>query len=236
MLLWNQLVSPGDLEIAAVMYLLTAIGVTVGFHRLLTHRSFQTSKPAEYTFAVLGSMAVQGPAISWVADHRKHHAHTDEEGDPHSPHVGHDGGARGVLAGLWHAHSGWLMSTQGRADWKRYAADLYEDRGMRAISRQFVPLVLTSLPIPALAGYICRRTLAGAATGLLWGGLVRIFFVHHVTWSVNSDATISVRAGLTPMTVQPTSFGWHCRRSGSHGTTITVRSRVRPCTGCAAGR
>ena len=185
-LLWNRVISPRDLEIAAVMYLLTAIGITVGFHRLLTHRSFQTSKPTEYTFAVLGSMAVQGPAISWVADHRKHHAHTDEEGDPHSPHVGHDGGVRGVLAGLWHAHSGWLMSTQGRADWKRYAADLYEDRGMRTISRQFVPLVLASLAIPALAGYIVSGTLAGAATGLLWGGLVRIFFVHHVTWSVNS--------------------------------------------------
>src|SRR5882724_2696818 len=169
-LLWNQLVSARDLEIAAVMYLLTAIGITVGFHRLLTHRSFQTSKPAEYTFAVLGSMAVQGPAISWVADHRKHHAHTDEEGDPHSPHVGHDGGVRGVLAGLWHAHSGWLMSTQGRADWKRYAADLYEDRGMRTISRQFVPLVLAGLAIPALAGYAVSGTLAGAATGLLWGG------------------------------------------------------------------
>ena len=185
-LLWNRLVSAQDLEIAAVMYLLTAIGITVGFHRLLTHRSFQTSKPAEYAFAVLGSMAVQGPAISWVADHRKHHAHTDEEGDPHSPHVGHDGGVRGVLTGLWHAHSGWLMSTQGRADWKRYAADLYEDRGMRAISRQFVPLVLASLAVPALAGYAVSGTLAGAATGLLWGGLVRIFFVHHVTWSVNS--------------------------------------------------
>ena len=168
------------------MYLLTAIGITVGFHRLLTHRSFQTSKPLEYAFAVLGSMAVQGPVISWVADHRKHHAHTDEEGDPHSPHVGHDGGVRGVLGGLWHAHAGWLMSTQGRADWKRYAADLYEDRGMRTIGRHFVPLVLLSLALPALAGYLVSGTLAGAATGLLWGGLVRIFFVHHVTWSVNS--------------------------------------------------
>jgi stearoyl-CoA desaturase (Delta-9 desaturase) len=185
-LLWNSLVRPADLIIAAVMYLLTAVGITVGFHRLLTHRSFQTSKPLEYTFAVLGSMAVQGPVISWVADHRKHHAHTDEEGDPHSPHVGHDGGVSGVFAGLWHAHSGWLMSTQGRADWKKYAADLYEDQGMRAISRRFVPLVILSLLLPALAGYLASGTLAGAATGLLWGGLVRIFFVHHVTWSVNS--------------------------------------------------
>jgi stearoyl-CoA desaturase (delta-9 desaturase) len=185
-LLWNSFVAPTDLAIAAVMYLLTAIGITVGFHRLMTHRSFQTSKPVEYAFAVLGSMAVQGPTIAWVADHRKHHAHTDEEGDPHSPHVGPDGGVRGVFAGLWHAHTGWLMSTQGRADWKRYAPDLYEDSGIRTISRQFVPLVLASLAIPAIAGYVISGTIVGALTGLLWGGLVRIFFVHHVTWSVNS--------------------------------------------------
>jgi stearoyl-CoA desaturase (delta-9 desaturase) len=186
-LLWNSLVSATDLVIAAVMYLLTAIGITVGFHRLLTHRSFQTNKPLEYTFAVLGSMAVQGPVIAWVADHRKHHAHTDEEGDPHSPHVGEDGsGVPNVFAGLWHAHTGWLMSTQGRADWKKYAPDLYEDRGMRFINRHFPWLVLATLAIPALAGYLITGTLLGAVTGLLWGGLVRIFFVHHVTWSVNS--------------------------------------------------
>ncbi len=185
-LLWNRFVSATDLIVAAVMYLATAIGITVGFHRLLTHRSFQTSKPLEYLFAVLGSMAVQGPVISWVADHRKHHAHTDSDGDPHSPHVGHRDGVHGVAAGLWHAHSGWLMSTQGRADWKRYAADLNEDRGMRLIARQFVPLVLLTLLLPALAGYAMSGTLTGAATGLLWGGLVRIFFVHHITWSVNS--------------------------------------------------
>ncbi|HEU5142798.1 MAG TPA: fatty acid desaturase [Solirubrobacterales bacterium] len=185
-LLWNSLVSPTDLAIAVAMYLLTAAGITVGFHRLLTHRSFQTSKPLEYLFAALGSMAVQGPVIAWVADHRKHHAHTDEEGDPHSPHVGHGGGVRGVLTGLWHAHTGWLFSSQGRADWKRYAADLYEDRGMRMISRLFPLLVALTLVIPALAGYLLSGTLLGAATGLLWGGLVRIFFVHHVTWSVNS--------------------------------------------------
>jgi stearoyl-CoA desaturase (delta-9 desaturase) len=185
-LLWNSFVTPADLAIAAAMYLLTAIGITVGFHRLLTHRSFQTAKPVEYLFAILGSMAVQGPVIAWVADHRKHHAHTDEEGDPHSPHVGHDGGVRGVLAGLWHAHAGWLMSTQGRADWKRYAADLYEDQGMRRISRRFGSLVLASLALPALAGFLITGSFLGALTGFLWGGLVRIFFVHHVTWSVNS--------------------------------------------------
>ncbi|HEX6781535.1 MAG TPA: fatty acid desaturase [Solirubrobacterales bacterium] len=185
-LLWNSWVTAADLAIAAAMYLLTAIGITVGFHRLLTHRSFQTFKPIEYAFAILGSMAVQGPVISWVADHRKHHAHTDEEGDPHSPHVDPDGGVRGVLAGLWHAHSGWLMSSQGRADWKKYAPDLHEDRGMRIISRQFPLLVLASLALPALAGFLVTGTALGALTALLWGGFVRIFFVHHVTWSVNS--------------------------------------------------
>jgi stearoyl-CoA desaturase (delta-9 desaturase) len=185
-LLWNSLVTPADLIIAAVMYIFTAIGITVGFHRMLTHRSFQTSKTLEYTFAVLGSMAVQGPVIAWVADHRKHHAHTDEEGDPHSPHVGVDGHHQGVLRGLWHAHSGWLMETQGRADWKKYARDLYEDKGMRRINRHFGFLVYLTLAIPALAGFIVTGTLVGALTGLLWGGLVRIFFVHHITWSVNS--------------------------------------------------
>lgn len=184
--LWNSWVTAADLVIAAVMYILTAIGITVGFHRLLTHRAFQTSKPLEYLFAILGSMAVQGPVIAWVADHRKHHAHTDEEGDPHSPHVSPDGGVQSVFAGLWHAHTGWLMSSQGRADWKKYAPDLYEDKGMRFINRHFGFFVYLSLAIPALAGFVVTGTAVGALTALLWGGFVRIFFVHHITWSVNS--------------------------------------------------
>ncbi len=185
-LFWNRVVSAADLAILAGMYLITATGITVGYHRLLTHRSFRTHKATEYAFATLGSMAVQGSVIAWVADHRKHHAHTDVEGDPHSPHVGHGDGMGGVLRGLWHAHTGWLLSEHGRADWKKYAPDLYEDPGMRWINRRFVPLVVLGLAIPALAGYLLTGTLAGAGTGLLWGGLVRVFFVHHVTWSVNS--------------------------------------------------
>jgi stearoyl-CoA desaturase (Delta-9 desaturase) len=185
-LLWNRVVHPADLAILAAMYLLTALGITVGYHRMLTHRAFLAPKPVEYALAALGSMAVQGPVISWVADHRKHHAHADVEGDPHSPHVGHDGGVRGVLQGLWHAHVGWLFSEQGRAARRRYAPDLCEDRGMRLINRNFHWLVLAGLLLPALAGWALTGSLAGAATGLLWGGLVRLFFVHHVTWSVNS--------------------------------------------------
>jgi stearoyl-CoA desaturase (delta-9 desaturase) len=185
-LLWNSLVSATDLAILGVLYFSTGLGITVGFHRLLTHRSFQMSKPLEYAFAVLGSMAVEGPVTDWVADHRKHHAHADQEGDPHSPHVGHGDGPGAVLRGLWHAHTGWLFSTQGQASTRRYAPDLYEDRGMRLINRLFPLFVLISLALPALAGWALTGTALGALTGFVWGGLVRIFLVHHVTWSVNS--------------------------------------------------
>src|SRR4051812_25715445 len=181
-LLWNDVVGVSDLVIAAVMYLLTAVGITVGFHRLLTHRSFQTSKRLEYAFAILGSLAVQGPVIDWVADHRKHHAHTDEEGDPHSPHVGHGAGLRG----LWHAHTGWLLETQGQARSSKYARELVEDAGMRRINRAFPWLALASLAIPFALGLALRGTVVGGLECLLWAGLVRVFLVHHITWSVNS--------------------------------------------------
>jgi stearoyl-CoA desaturase (Delta-9 desaturase) len=165
------------------MYMVTAVGITVGFHRLLTHRAFASYPWVERTFAVLGSLSVQGSVMDWVADHRKHHAHTDREGDPHSPHIGHGSG----LSGLWHAHVGWLLETQGQADWKKYAAELYEDPAMRMIGRRFPQLALLSLVIPTVAGWALHDfTAAGALRGLVWGGLVRIFFVHHVTWSVNS--------------------------------------------------
>jgi stearoyl-CoA desaturase (Delta-9 desaturase) len=181
-LLWGNGVGWHDLALFAAMYFLTGFGVTVGFHRLLTHRSFATSKPVEYLFAVMGSMSVQGPVISWVSDHRKHHAHADEDGDPHSPHVGAGSGLRGLI----HAHMGWLVSEQGIARKRKYAADLMDDGGMRRINRAFPWLVVLGLAIPALAGYLITGRLTGALTGLLWGGLVRVFFVHHVTWSINS--------------------------------------------------
>jgi stearoyl-CoA desaturase (delta-9 desaturase) len=182
-LLWNRAVDVTDLAILAITYLLTAVGVTVGFHRLLTHRAFQTYPWLERTFAILGSLSVQGSVLDWVADHRKHHAHTDQEGDPHSPHIGHGHGLRG----LWHAHAGWLLETQGQADWRKYAPDLYEDPKMRRIGRRFPLLVVLSLAIPTLAGAALHGfTPTGALRGYVWGGLVRIFLVHHVTWSINS--------------------------------------------------
>jgi len=185
-LLWNRIVDWSDLALFALMYVLTGLGITVGFHRLLTHRSFMTFKPVEYLFATLGSMAVQGPVIAWVADHRKHHAHTDDEGDPHSPHVGHGDGVVGAPRGLWYAHMGWLFDAHGRAEAERYARDLVEDRGMRFLSRWFLGVAALGLLIPAGLGYLIDGTLKGALTGLLWGGFVRIFMLHHVTWSINS--------------------------------------------------
>jgi stearoyl-CoA desaturase (delta-9 desaturase) len=186
-LLWDRLLGPRDVAIFAVMYLLTGIGVTVGFHRLLTHRAFETHRLTRYVFAVLGSMALQGRVIDWVADHRKHHTFPDEEGDPHSPHV-HDGsGLRGMIKGLWHAHVGWLFSTHGQASSRRYARDLVEDPVMRRINRAFPWLALTSLALPTLLGFVISGGSALAAlTAYVWAGLVRVFFVHHITWSINS--------------------------------------------------
>ena len=181
-LLWDRAVGPLDLGILVVMYVLSGLGVTVGFHRLLTHRAFETYRPLKYLLAVLGSLSVQGPVIHWVADHRKHHAHTDEEGDPHSPHIGHGAGLRGLL----HAHVGWLFETVGQADARRYAPELLEDPGMRRISRSFELIVLASLALPFALGLAFGGTLQAALTALLWGGLVRIFLLHHVTWSINS--------------------------------------------------
>jgi stearoyl-CoA desaturase (Delta-9 desaturase) len=184
-LFWNDLVSGTDLAIFFAIYLPTAFGITIGYHRLFTHRAFEAKPWVRYTFAVLGSMAVQGSVIDWVADHRKHHAFTDTEGDPHSPH-GHGSGIRGALTGLWYAHMGWLVDTQGQATKRRFAPELLEDPVMRRINNAFLPLVGLTLLIPFLLGLALTGTLAGGLTGLLWGGLVRIFFVHHVTWSINS--------------------------------------------------
>jgi stearoyl-CoA desaturase (Delta-9 desaturase) len=184
-LLWDEWVDWTSLAVMLVMYCLTVLGVTLGFHRLLTHRSFQTYKSVQYIVAAIGSMAVQGPVMSWVADHRKHHAHTDHEGDPHSPH-GHGGGLKGAVRGLWYAHMGWLFERSGQAEHSRYARDLYEDRGMRVIHHTFGVWVATGILLPAALGLGLTGTWRGAFEAALWGGPVRIFLVHHVTWSINS--------------------------------------------------
>ena len=184
-LLWDTAVGWVSLAVLAAMYVVSVMGVTLGFHRLLTHRSFATYKPVQYGLAIIGSMAVQGPVMNWVADHRKHHAHTDAEGDPHSPH-GHGSGLKGTVVGLWYAHMGWLFDHSGTSEHQRYARDLYEDRGMQRIHKTFGLWVAVSIAIPALLGLAITGGWRGAFEAALWGGPVRIFLVHHVTWSINS--------------------------------------------------
>ena len=184
--LWGQYVTWRDLVIFAVGYALTTLGISIGFHRLFTHRSYETFKSIRYGLAVLGSMAVQGPVIRWVSDHRKHHSFADREGDPHSPHAGFGPGVRGKIAGLWHAHVGWLFRNVGRAEWTKYAKDLLADRGMVFISRWFGLWVGLSLLLPFIAGWLWGGTIGAGLQALFWGGLIRIFLLHHITWSVNS--------------------------------------------------
>jgi stearoyl-CoA desaturase (delta-9 desaturase) len=185
-LLWNKWIGPHDLILLFVGYVLTGVGVTVGYHRLFTHGSFQTYRWVRYTFAILGSMAVEGPVLAWVADHRKHHQFSDQEGDPHSPHVGGGEGVLAAVKNLFHAHVGWLFVAEGRADMRKYVPDLMADRGMRIIHKLFGVWLAISLVVPALVGYLIAGTWQGALTGLLWGGAVRIFLLHHVTFSINS--------------------------------------------------
>ena len=184
---WGGAVTIRDLVVLALMYALAGFGVTVGFHRLLTHRSFDATPAVRATLAVLGSMAVQGAVIHWVADHRKHHAFSDEAGDPHSPHTSEATGWRRVVRGFCHAHVGWMFSRTDRASARRYAPDLRRDPVITAIDRLFPVWALAGLAVPFLAGLaLSGGDLVAGLTAGLWGGLVRIFLFHHATWSVNS--------------------------------------------------
>jgi stearoyl-CoA desaturase (Delta-9 desaturase) len=185
-LLWGSLLHTSDILIAVVMYLITGFGITIGYHRLLTHRAFATHRAVERALSLAGALALQGSPGDWVADHRKHHAHPDQEGDPHSPHAGQGAGVRGAIRGLWHAHVGWLWRTQGQADARKYAPELVEDRFMRKLHRHYPLVALSTFALPFFLGLAVTGGWSGALTALLWGGLVRVFVLHHLTWSVNS--------------------------------------------------
>src|SRR3981081_2595850 len=146
-LLWDRAIGPLELALMAGFYVLTALGVTLGYHRMFTHRAFESSRAFRAVIAVLGSMAVEGSVITWVADHRKHHAFTDQEGDPHSPHL-HGPGFVGAVRGLWHAHIGWLFETVGTADRERFAPDLVKDRLMQVMDKLFFVWVVLGFAIP----------------------------------------------------------------------------------------
>ena len=183
---WGSALRWSDLVVFGIVYAATGLGVTVGFHRLFTHRSYKTTRSVRAVFAALGSAAVEGPVISWVADHRKHHRFSDQHGDPHSPHVGHGGGLRGALKGLLHAHVGWLFVHTQRGAKERYARDLLNDPVLRFVDRTFVLWVAVGLAAPFGLGVAIGGSIEAGLTGLLWGGAVRMLVLHHVTYSINS--------------------------------------------------
>jgi len=181
---WSHGIGWFDLGLAVGMYLLTGFGVTIGFHRLLTHGSFRPRRWLKVVLAVAGSMALEGSVISWVSQHRRHHVYSDRPGDPHSPVV--PGTTRvDKLRGLWHAHAGWLF-LRNKVDAERWSPDLLADKDIRFISATAPVWIVASLVIPFAVGWIVTQSLFGAFLALVWAGLVRILVLHHATWSVNS--------------------------------------------------
>jgi stearoyl-CoA desaturase (delta-9 desaturase) len=186
-LLWNQAIGWSDLLLFGVLYVCCGLGVTVGFHRMLTHRAFEAKAPLKAALLMFGSMAIQGKAIDWAVDHRTHHAFSDRDGDPHSPHHGFADTIGGQLRGLLHAHVGWMFDHHRQAERERYAKDLLKDPIVVFFDRTFYLWAVMAFAVPFALGYLLSGgDWSGAFTGLLWGGLVRLFFNHHVTWSVNS--------------------------------------------------
>lgn len=184
-LLWGQAVSALDLGLLIGFYVVTGLGVTVGYHRLLTHKSFKAHPWVRVALAVAGSLSLQGAVIDWVATHRRHHAYPDEFGDPHSPHLEASEGVRGVLRGLAHAHLGWMFKPDMTVA-ETWAPDLLDEEPIARIHRAFPRFILATFVLPTVLGGLLSWSLAGAVTGLIWGGLVRVFLLHHVTWSINS--------------------------------------------------
>jgi stearoyl-CoA desaturase (Delta-9 desaturase) len=181
---WGHGVSARDLVLAVAFYLVAGFGVTVGFHRLFTHRSFKANVPLEVGLAIAGSLALEGGLVGWVANHRRHHTFADRDGDPHSPWV-QGSGRGGRLRGLFHAHMGWFFRPD-TTDVERLAHDLLARRHLRVIDRLFPLWFVLSLAGPFALGWLWGGSLATGATALLWAGAVRICVLHHVTWSINS--------------------------------------------------
>jgi stearoyl-CoA desaturase (delta-9 desaturase) len=174
-----------ELLILLGMYWVSHIGIGIGYHRHFSHRSFQTTRPIKAILAVMGSMAAQGPVVTWAATHRRHHTFSDHEGDPHSPHL-HAPGLKNTLAGFWHAHTGWMFAPEEAYDWVMYVPELVKDRMIMKVNRLYFLWILLGLAIPAGLGALLIGGWQGALDGFLWGGLIRIALGHHSTWSVNS--------------------------------------------------
>ncbi len=213
---WGWGVSWLDLTIGGAFFLVSTLGVTVGYHRYFTHGAFRAKRALRIALAVAGGLAAQGPVIGWVADHRRHHAFSDRDGDPHSPWL--FGTSPVALArGFWHAHMGWLFG-RDKTNVERFAPDLAADRDLRVVDRLFPLWVVVSLLLPPLLGGLITMSWWGALTAFLWAGLARISFQHHVTWSVNSIchmigerpfASRDRSANFWPLAILSMGESWH---------------------------
>jgi stearoyl-CoA desaturase (delta-9 desaturase) len=230
-LAWGWGLSWSDVGLAVFFYFLTGFGVTVGFHRYFTHGAFKANRGLRIALAAVGSMAMQGPVIDWVADHRRHHAYSDREGDPHSPW--RFGTSAGALAkGFWYAHVGWLFE-RDQTNARRFAPDLLADKDIQRIDRLFPLFVAITLGAPALIGGLVTMSWWGALTGLFWASLVRVGVLHHVTWSVNSichmigDRPFAARdrsANFWPLAIASMGESWH---NSHHADPTGARHGVR---------
>jgi stearoyl-CoA desaturase (delta-9 desaturase) len=240
---WGWGMSWLDVGLAVGFYYLTLLGVTVGYHRHFTHGSFKATRPLRLALAAAGSMAIQGPVIQWVADHRRHHAFSDRAGDPHSPwRYGTD--LRSLLKGMFHAHLGWLFDRR-KTNQERYAPDLLKDGALVTTSKLFVVWAFLSLAAPALIGGLVTGSWAGAWSAFFWAGLVRVALLHHVTWSINSVChVVGNRPFVSPGRDRATNFwplailsggeSWHnlhhadptCARHGVLRGQVDISARV----------
>ena len=230
-LVWGWGIGWADLTVAAVFYTLSTLGVTIGFHRYFTHGAFKAKRPLRIALAIAGSLAAQGSVIGWVADHRRHHAFSDREGDPHSPWL--FGTSPVALArGFWHAHMGWLFG-RDKTNIERFAPDLAADRDIQMVDRLFPLWVSLSVLLPAALGGLLTMSWWGVLTGFLWAGLARVAFQHHVTWSVNSvchmigDRPFVSRdrsANFWPLAILSMGESWH---NSHHADPTSARHGVR---------
>jgi stearoyl-CoA desaturase (delta-9 desaturase) len=240
-LAWGWGLSWLDIGLAAGLYVLTALGVTVGFHRCFTHRAFAANRGLRVALAIAGSMSMQGDIVTWVADHRRHHAYSDKEGDPHSPWLFGTTPAA-VARGFWHAHTGWLFGAE-RTNVARFAPDLRADRDIVRIGRLFPVWTAVSLLLPALVGGLATLSWWGALTAAFWAGMVRAGVLHHVTWSINSIchmmgerpfASRDRSANVWPLAILSMGESWHnlhhadptCARHGVGRGQVDISARV----------
>jgi stearoyl-CoA desaturase (delta-9 desaturase) len=230
-----------DLALAAVFYVVSGLGITVGYHRYFTHGSFKARRGLRIALAVAGSLAMQGPVIKWVADHRRHHAFSDKEGDPHSPWL-FGSGAGALARGFWHSHMGWLFD-RDLTNERRFTPDLLGDRDIVGVDRLFVLWSVGTLLVPAALGGLLTWSWWGALTALFWAGLVRVALLHHVTWSINSichmigDQPFVARdhsRNVWPLAVLSFGESWHnlhhadptCARHGVGRGQVDISARL----------